>query len=172
METNEERNNRESRENFDPQARDDKYYSSNPYQHGTSDYGKPSEGVGTEERMITPADQGDTAYDLTVDREENYRGSHQHETRPDSHGSFQEWDVDPNVIAQNRHDAANAPDSVASGLPSSIEGLPDNPSDEALFNRQGATLLDENDNPSESYDPHDMGYGKGDDKDSGKNSKS
>ncbi|MFD1142055.1 hypothetical protein ACFQ4C_13095 [Larkinella insperata] len=160
METNEEKNNQEK---FDPQARDDKYYSGNPYQHGTSDYGKPSEGVGNEATTTTPTDRGQTAYDLTVDREEKYRGSHQQESRPDSHGSFQEWDVDPNVIAQNRQDAANAPDSVESGLPSSVEGLPDNPSDEALFNRQGATYLEEGDNPSKGYDPHQMGYGNGDD---------
>jgi hypothetical protein len=67
------------------------------------------------------------------------------------------------VISKNRQDAANAPDSVESGLPSSVEGLPDNPSDEALFVRQGATYLEESDKPSESYDPHHMGYGNGDD---------
>ena len=160
MEPNEENDNQEK---FDPQARDDKYYSQNPYQHGTSDYGKPSEGVGTGEQVVTSAERSDLAHDISADREE-YRGSHQHEVRPDSHGSFQEWDVDPNVIAQNRRDAANAPDSVESGLPSSLEGLPDNPSDEALFVRKGATYLEEDDKPSESYDPHNMGYGSDDEK--------
>ncbi|MFC5409240.1 hypothetical protein ACFPMF_07980 [Larkinella bovis] len=158
MDTNEPNENRET---FDPQARDDTYYSTNPYQHGTSDYGKPSEGVGTGEGRVTANDQSETTHELVGNAEE-FRGSHQHETRPDSHGSFQEWDVDPHVIAQNRHDAATAPDSVESGLPSSLEGLPDNPSDEALFVRKGATMLEEGDDPSESYDPHHMGYGNGD----------
>ena len=159
MATNEENDNKEA---FDPQARDDEYYSKNPYQHGTSDYGKPSEGVGTGEMVVSSAERGEVAHDISADREDN-RGSHQQETRPDSHGSTQEWDVDPNVIAKNRRDAANAPDSVESGLPSSVEGLPDNPSDEALFVRKGATLLEEGDKPSESYDPHHVGYGNGDD---------
>ena len=158
MDTNE----NENQETFNPQARDESYYSKNPYQHGTSDYGKPSEGVGTGEMVVPSADGGEVAHDISADREDN-RGSHQQETRPDSHGSTQEWDVDPNVIAENRQDAANAPDSVESGLPSSIEGLPDNPSDEALFVRKGATYLEEGDKPSESYDPHHMGYGDGDD---------
>jgi hypothetical protein len=159
MDTNEANNNQET---FDPQVRDDKYYSSNPYQHGSSDYGKQSEGVGTGEMVVSSAERGDVAYDLSEDREDN-RGNFENEARPDSHGSNQEWHVDPNVIAENRQDAANAPDSVESGLPSSVEGLPDNPSDEALFVRQGATYLEESDKPSESYDPHHMGYGNGDD---------
>ncbi|WP_460635227.1 hypothetical protein [Larkinella harenae] len=168
METNEEKDNKES---FDPQARDDKYYSHDPYQHGTSDYGKPSEGVGTGQGRVNSNDQSDTTNELVGDAEQ-FRGNHERETRPDSHGSFQEWDVDPNVIAQNRQDAANAPDNVESGLPSSVEGLPDNPSDEALFNRQGATYLEEGDKPSEGYDPHHMGYGSGDDDDNEKEDKS
>lgn len=159
METNEVNDNKET---FDPQTRDESYYSKDPYQHGTSDYGKPSEGVGTGEMVVSSAERGDVAYDISEDREEN-RGSHQQEVRPDSHGSTQEWEVNPEVIAENRQDAANAPDSVASGLPSSVEGLPDNPSDEALFVRKGATYLEEGDKPSENYDPHHMGYGDGDD---------
>ncbi|WP_421827145.1 hypothetical protein [Larkinella sp.] len=158
MDTNE----NENQETFDPQARDESYYSKNPYQHGTSDYGKPSEGVGTGEMVVPSADRGELAHDISADRED-HRGNFENETRPDSHGSTQEWDVDPNVIAENRQDAAHAPDSVESGLPSSVEGLPDNPSDEALFVRKGATYLEEGDKPSESYDPHHMGYGDGDD---------
>lgn len=161
METNETNDNQEK---FDPQARDDSYYSTNPYQHGTSDYGNPSEGVGTGEGRVTANDQSETTYDLRT-AGEAVGGSHGPENRPDSHGSFQEWDVDPNVIAQNRQDAATAPDNIESGLPSSIEGLPDNPSDEALFNRQGATYLEEGDTPAEGYDPHQVGYGNGDDND-------
>ncbi|GAB3910124.1 hypothetical protein GCM10028803_49300 [Larkinella knui] len=156
-------NESDNQETFDPQARDDQYYSKNPYQHGTSDYGKPSEGVGTGEMVVSSDERGEIAHDISADREDNYRGSHQEETRPDTHGSTQEWDVDPTVIAKNRQDAASAPGHVESGLPSSIEGLPDNPSDEALFNRKGATYLEQDDKPAENYDPHHMGYGNGDD---------
>jgi hypothetical protein len=135
MNTNEENDNQET---FDPQARDESYYSKDPYQHGTSDYGKPSEGVGTGEMVVSSADRGEVAHDISADRED-YRGNFENETRPDSHGSTQEWDVDPKVIAENRR-----------------------ASDEALFVRQGATYLEEGDKPSESYDPHHMGYGNGD----------
>ncbi|WP_128547548.1 hypothetical protein [Larkinella soli] len=152
----------QNNERFDPQARDPEYYSRDPYQHGTSDFGAPSEGVGAGQfHSVAPKDQGDEARETSADKD-LHNVDHEYEGRPDSLGTTEEWDVDPNVIAKDRRDAARQPESVDSGLPSSVEGIPDNPSDEALFVRKDATFLEEGDDPGAGYDPHKVGY---DDKD-------
>jgi len=151
----------ENKEKFDPQARDSSYYSNDPYQHGDSDYGAPSQGVGAGEYPVQGIDASDEQ-SVTSSQKDNYRVNDERESGPDNVGTDQEWDVDPAAIERSRHNSANAPEHVSSGLPSSVEGIPDNPSDEALFNRKGATYLEQNDNPGQSYDPHHVGY---DDKD-------
>ena len=144
---------------FDPAARDPEFYSSDPYQHGTSDYGRTTEGTNNAQfNSVSGMDQSAERADLIRQLREDSKFSAERETRPDSHGSNQEWDVDPAVIEKNRQDAARQPRNLENGLPSSVEGLPDNPSDEALFRRGGATLLEPDDNPQEGYDPHGSGY--------------
>ncbi|WP_234735760.1 hypothetical protein [Tellurirhabdus bombi] len=148
---------------FDPDNKAPEFYSKDPYQHGISDFGAPSEGVGVGTfNSVQPKDQGSESQRTSASKDEN-AANHEREAGPDNHGTTQEWDVDPQAIENSRRDAANQPANTDSGWPSSIEGIPDNPSDEALFNRQGATYLEEGDNPKEGYDPHHMGYDNKDD---------
>lgn len=148
----------------DPHARDPEFYSNDPYQHGTSDYGRPSEGTNIETtNSVSGMDQSVENTELVREMRENNKFNAEREAGPDNYGGTQEWDVDPNAIQQSREDAAREPVSTESGLPSSVEGLPDNPSDEALFVRKDATYLEEGDDPQrDGYDPHHVGY---DDKD-------
>ncbi len=39
-----------------------------------------------------------------------------------------------------------------------LNSIADNPSDDALFHRQDATYLENQDHPNEGYDPHGQGY--------------
>jgi len=149
----------ENSDRFDPQKRDPEYYSRDPYQHGTSDYGRTTEGTNVEQfNSVSGMDQDtETTETIRAMREESNHNA-EREAGPDNYGTTQEWDVDPNVIGKERAEAAREPHDVSSGLPSSVEGLPDNPSDEALFGRGDATMLEQDDDPTQGYDPHNTGY--------------
>lgn len=140
---------------FDPDAVDPNFYSQDPNQHGTSDFGTPSEGTNVETfNSVSGMDQSVENQQLVKEMREQ----HMHEGNParpegESYGTTQEWDVDPNLMA-NRPDPQPISDEAARKL----DEIPDNPSDEALFNRNDATYLEEGDDPNKAYDPHNKGY--------------
>lgn len=119
---------------FDPDAVDPEAYSRDPHQHGTSDFGKPSEGVGTNSFH-------DSTSGIDMDKENIEMTKADRETQPQA----DETDLPTGKIMS---------DEAAEKL---IE-IPENPSDEALFRRADATYLEPEDDPTKGYDPHNQGY--------------
>ena len=70
----------------------------------------------------------------------------------ESVGTYQEWDVDPNLLNPNKPQKGMTENEAKK-----LESLPDNPSDEALFHRGDATYLEQGDDPTHQYDPHNKG---------------
>lgn len=141
---------------FDPDQVDSDYYSKDPNQQGTSDYGHESEGVGTNAYKdstagadMDPANRDDVANT----RAENWSDNNPDAPSGESVGTYQEWDVNPDLLN---------PDKPKRGLTEfeaqKLESISDNPSDEALFKRADATYLEQGDNPNVGYDPHNKGY--------------
>ncbi|MBO0937530.1 hypothetical protein J2I47_13315 [Fibrella sp. HMF5335] len=140
---------------FDPDQVDSEFYSKDPNQHGTSDYGHESEGVGnnvyhdsTSGIDMDGQNMVDTAQSKIVTKDANNPDA----PGGESAGTYQEWDVDPDQL--NPKMARPMTESEAKKL----ESLPDNPSDEALLHRGDATYLEQGDNPNTQYDPHNQGY--------------
>jgi hypothetical protein len=141
---------------FDPDKVDAEFYSKDPEQHGDSDYGRVSEGVGTNEATTSGMDmEASQEEDIKATRESHIGEGNPEEPRGEKYGTTQAWDVDADSIADQdvpkgkmMSDEANA----------KLEQIADNPSDDALFHRASATYLEEGDNPNEGYDPHHKGY--------------
>ncbi|QKZ12202.1 hypothetical protein [Spirosoma sp. KUDC1026] len=153
---------------FDPDKVDAEFYSKDPEQHGDSDYGRVSEGVGNNTYGSSTAgmdmDTNQEA-DTKATRESHIGEGNPEEPRGEKYGTTEAWDVDADSIADQdvpkgkmMSDEANA----------KLEQIADNPSDDALFHRANATYLEEGDNPNEGYDPHKKGYDAGDSEDESK----
>jgi hypothetical protein len=142
---------------FDPEEVDSEFYSQNPNQHGDSDYGRESDGVGTSQfnsvsGMDKPTDQRNYT---AATRDANVgEGKIEMPTGENYDNSTEGWDVDPKVMIKGEQGGRMMSDEAAAKLSS----ISENPSDEALFDRNDATYLEEGDNPGEGYDPHNKGY--------------
>jgi hypothetical protein len=145
---------------FDPDKVDPEFYSHDPQQHGDSDYGRESEGVGTNvySNSTSGMDMDDENMQITHDTREANRGVGGFETpRKESLGSTQEWDVNADAISEQPKGQLMSDEAAQQ-----LKNVAENPSDDALLHRADATYLEEGDNPNEGYDPHNKGY---DDKD-------
>ncbi|KAB7729062.1 hypothetical protein F5984_15540 [Rudanella paleaurantiibacter] len=142
---------------FDPENVDGEFYSQNPNQHGDSDYGRVSEGVGTNEfRDATSGMDMDTAHmrDNQATKESHAREGEVALPTGESFDSTQGWDVDPRAMIEGEQTGRLMSDEAAAKL----SAISENPSDEALFDRNDATYLEAGDNPNQGYDPHNKGY--------------
>lgn len=148
---------------FDPEEVDPKFYSNDPYQHGSSDYGRVTEGTNLETfNSVSGMDQDIENTELVAGlRERNLGEGHPETPKGESLDTDQEWEVDPEAVDQGSH---AHPKMISDEANSKLEDIADNPSDEALFHRHDATYLEQNDNPNDDYDPHKMGYGDEPDK--------
>jgi hypothetical protein len=140
---------------FDPDRVDPEFYSQDPQQHGTSDYGHESEGVGTSQFNSRSGMDVDTEIrnDIADSKAANWGDNNPDAPGGESVGTYQEWDVDPNLLNPNKPQRG-----MTNAEANKLEKLPDNPSDEALFHRGDATYLEQNDDPNQQYDPHNKGY--------------
>ncbi len=142
---------------FDPDEVDGEFYSQNPNQHGDSDYGRVSEGVGTNafkdstSGMDMEVGNRNTTY---ATREANIGEGKPELPEGENYGTTQGWDVDPKTMQEGEQTGRMMSDEAAQKLKSVSE----NPSDEALFKRNDATYLEEGDDPNQGYDPHNKGY--------------
>ncbi len=144
---------------FDPDQVDPEFYSKDPQQHGDSDFGRESEGVGTNTYKDSTSGmdmESSNRNETVASREQNTGvGSRDNVPAGESFDSgTQQWDVDPETIKAGQQGGKLMSDEAAKKL----EEIPQNPSDEALFVRADATYLKPNDNPNEGYDPHNKGY--------------
>ena len=141
---------------FDPDQVDPEFYSKDPNQHGTSDYGHESEGVGNNVYHDSTSGidmDGQNQVDAALSKELTKDDNNPDAPGGESLGTYQEWDIDPNQLNPQ---SASRP--MTDGEAKKLEALPDNPSDEALFHRADATYLEQGDNPNNQYDPHNKGY--------------
>ncbi len=147
---------------FDPDKQDADFYSKDPNQHGNSDYGRESGGVGTNEMMATSGmDMDSESRDYTHDtREANVEKGRFEEPTNQSLGTDQEWDVDADAISEKPKGKMMSDEAAKK-----LGEIAENPSDDALLHRADATYLEEGDDPNKGYDPHNVGY-KGADKES------
>jgi len=143
---------------FDPDKVDAEFYSKDPNQHGDSDFGRESEGVGTNsyDNATSGMDMDTENMQMTHDtREANLGVGRTGEPKGEHLGTDEEWDVEPESFTDyNQPKGQMMSDEAASKLSEVAE----NPSDDALFHRADATYLEEGDNPNEGYDPHHVGY--------------
>ncbi len=142
---------------FDPDAVDSEAYSHDPYQHGDSDFGAPSEGVGTNtyKDSTSGIDMDTENRNITYDTREANRHEGDVDTpEGETVGTTQEWDVNPVSIQTDAPKGKMMSDEAGEKL----NQISDNPSDEALFKRADATYLEQHDDPNQGYDPHNQGY--------------
>lgn len=143
---------------FDPDKVDPEFYSNDPNQHGDSDFGRQSEGVGTNayKDSTSGMDMDTENRDLTHDTREANRGEGRLD-RPvgENYGSTEGWDVEPESVNDSDQPKERLMSDEAA---SQLSKVAENPSDDALFHRSDATYLEEGDNPNEGYDPHHVGY--------------
>lgn len=152
----------ETRSNaIDPQEVDKDFYSNDPYQHGDSDFGRESEGVGTNayKDSTSGMDMDTENRNITVEtREENrHEGNPALPTGETLGTGTMEWDVDAEAVAR-AHEKPRK--TISDEAAKKFGEIAENPSDDALFHRADATYLEEGDHPGEGYDPHQMGYDK------------
>lgn len=142
---------------FDPENVDSDYYSTDPNQHGDSDYGRESEGVGTNAYKDSTSGMDMEAGNLATTqatREANSQEDKPELPKGDNYGGTQGWDVDPQAMQEGEKGGKMMSDEAAETL----KNVSENPSDEALFKRHDATYLEAGDNPNQGYDPHNKGY--------------
>ena len=142
---------------FDPENVDSDSYSTDPNQHGDSDYGRVSEGVGTNAYKDSTSGMDMDAENMVTTqttREANLGEGNSESPKGESYGSSQGWEVDPKAMQQGEQGGKMMSDEAAEKLTT----ISENPSDEALFKRHDATYLEEGDNPNKGYDPHNKGY--------------
>lgn len=140
---------------FDPDKLDPEFYSHDPNQHGDSDYGRESEGVGTNQMGATSGmDMDSENRNMTHDtREENTGEGRSGNPKGESLGGNQEWDVNADAISE-----APKGRMMSDEAAKKLSEIAENPSDDALLHRADATYLEEGDSPGEGYDPHHVGY--------------
>lgn len=141
---------------FDPDKVDPEFYSKDPNQHGDSDFGRESEGVGNNAFAGGTAGMDMEAENRNITqhtREANLTQGRVGEPQGESLGTTQEWDVDPNLVSK-QSEGRMMSDEAAQKL----SDVAENPSDDALLHRADATYLEEGDDPNAGYDPHDKGY--------------
>lgn len=141
---------------FDPHKVDPEFYSQDPNQHGDSDFGRESEGVGTNlySDATSGVDTDDESVQYVRDTRDNTIGiGRLGEPKAESLGGTQEWDVE----ADARTDVPKG-ELMSDEAARRLKEIAENPSDDALLHRADATYLEEGDNPSEGYDPHHVGY--------------
>lgn len=146
---------------FDPDKVDAEFYSNDPNQHGDSDYGRESEGVGTNayKDSTSGVDMDNQNVQTTHDTREANVGAHGIDAPAgESVGTTQEWDVNADAVQTDQPKGQMMSDEAGKKL----DEIADNPSDDALFHRGDATYLEQSDDPNQGYDPHNKGY---DDKD-------
>lgn len=141
---------------FDPDKVDPEFYSHDPNQHGDSDYGRESEGVGNAQyNSVATNDRGETSQQMARVREENVNIGDPDLPEGESYGVTQAWDVDADTIAKSDKPKGHMMSDEAGRK---LDQVAENPSDDALFHRADATYLEDGDNPNEGYDPHNKGY--------------
>jgi hypothetical protein len=141
---------------FDPDNVDPEFYAHNPHNEQKSDYDQESEGVGnnTHNSSTSGADmEGQNRDYVTTSKEENFGTNHPAAPSGESLGTHQAWDINPDLLNPDKE-----PKGMTDAEAKKLESLPDNPSDEALFHRGDATYLEQGDDPTQSYDPHNKGY--------------
>ena len=146
---------------FDPEQVDPEFYSKNPQQHGDSDFGRESEGVGTNAYHDSTSGmdmESSNRNETVASREQNtgVGGSDNVPAGESFDSGTQQWDVNPETIEAHQKNKGSKLISDEAGK--KLDQIPQNPSDEALFGRADATYLKPNDNPNEGYDPHNKGY--------------
>ena len=143
---------------FDPDKVDPEFYSTDPNQHGDSDFGRESEGVGTNayKDSTSGMDMDSENMQATHDsREANTGVGRVGEPKGVSLGTDQGWDVEPDSVNDSGKPKGQMMSDEAA---KKLSEVAENPSDDALFHRGDATYLEEGDNPNEGYDPHNVGY--------------
>ena len=141
---------------FDPDKIDPEFYSHDPNQHGDSDYGRESEGVGNNSYKDSTAgiDMDDENMRVTRNtRENNLDVGNPDLPEGEKYGTTQDWDVNADSIQTDQPKGRMMSDEASRKL----DEVADNPSDDALFHRGDATYLEQSDNPNEGYDPHNQG---------------
>ncbi|MBD2700229.1 hypothetical protein IC229_06255 [Spirosoma sp. BT702] len=141
---------------FDPDKVDPEFYSHDPSQHGDSDFGRESGGVGnnTYEGGTSGMDLDSERRNETYEtREANQDKGRVGEPHGASLGGTQQWDVDADAISDVPKGQLMSDEAA-----SKLNEVAENPSDDALLHRGDATYLEEGDNPNAGYDPHDVGY--------------
>ena len=143
---------------FDPDKVDPEFYSKDPNQHGDSDYGRESEGVGTNQYKDSTSGMDMEAGNMQMthdDREANVGEFGDNAPKGESLGTSQEWEVNPAVVNDSDQPKGHMMSDEAADK---LNQVAENPSDDALFHRGDATYLEDSDNPNEGYDPHNKGY--------------
>ncbi|WP_080238789.1 hypothetical protein [Spirosoma rigui] len=143
---------------FDPDKVDPEFYSQDPNQHGDSDYGRESEGVGTNayKDSTSGMDMEAGNRDATADsREVNKNVGKPDLPVGEQYGTTQAWDVDADSVNDSGEPKGHMMSDQAA---KKLDEVAENPSDDALFHRGDATYLEDGDNPNEGYDPHNKGY--------------
>lgn len=140
---------------FDPDQVDSEFYSHDPNQHGDSDYGRESEGVGNAQyNSVTTNDRGPASEEMAVRREANVNIGSPDLPEGEQYGTTQEWDVNADAVQTDQPKGRMMSDEASKKL----DQIADNPSDDALFHRADATYLEQDDDPNQGYDPHNEGY--------------
>ena len=142
---------------FDPDKLDPEFYSQDPNQHGNSDYGRESEGVGTNvyKDSTSGVDMEAGNMETTRAAREANVGDHGVDVpEGESLGTDQEWDVNADSIQTDKPKGQMMSEEAGKKL----DEVAENPSDDALFHRGDATYLEPDDKPGEGYDPHNKGY--------------
>ena len=141
---------------FDPDKVDPEFYSKDPNQHGDSDFGRESEGVGTNVYADSSSGMDMDAGNMEITRdtrEANLGEGRAGDPHNESLGGTQEWDVDADAIAE-----APKGQMMSDEASKKLSEIAENPSDDALLHRADATYLEEGDTPGDGYDPHNVGY--------------
>lgn len=143
---------------FDPDKVDPEFYSKDPNQHGDSDYGRESEGVGTNAYHDSTSGVDMEAGNMQATRNTREANVGEHGVdapKGESLGTTQEWDVSTaSADGSERPKGQMMSDEAAKKL----DEIAENPSDDALFHRSDATYLEAGDDPNQGYDPHNKGY--------------
>ncbi len=141
---------------FDPEKVDPEFYSKDPNQHGDSDYGRESEGVGNNSYKDSSSgmDMDSDNLEITQNtREANLGEGRTGDPHGESLGGTQEWDVDADAISELPKGRMMSDEAAKK-----LSEVAENPSDDALLHRADATYLEEGDIPGDGYDPHNVGY--------------
>jgi len=144
---------------FDPDKLDSDFYSKDPNQHGDSDFGTPSEGVGTNAYKDSTSGMDMETGNLETTkatREEHKFEGNQATPTGENYQTSQEWDVNADTVAESAQPQKGK--MMSDEAAKKLDEIAENPSDDALFHRADATYLEQGDNPNEGYDSHGQGY--------------